>query len=126
MPDSYIQVKHGYAYPSVATDREPLDTDGVQNLRQIRKARGLSQTALAQMVGCSQPTIAKIERGEANPTQDMIERIAAKLEVTPALLFGMPELQSRALSALATMSPERQAAALVVLEAMARGLPAPR
>ena len=38
------------------------------NLPAIRKERGLSQAALAQMVGVSRNTISSIETGQFNPT----------------------------------------------------------
>lgn len=37
-------------------------------LRDARRARGLTQAALAERLGKSQPTIAELERPEANPT----------------------------------------------------------
>ena len=38
------------------------------NLPAIRKEKGLSQAALAQMVGVSRNTISSIETGQFNPT----------------------------------------------------------
>ena len=38
------------------------------NLADIRKNRGLSQTELANMVGVSRNTISSIETGQFNPT----------------------------------------------------------
>jgi|tagenome__1003787_1003787.scaffolds.fasta_scaffold18867135_1 transcriptional regulator with XRE-family HTH domain len=38
-----------------------------RNLRVLRKARGLSQVALAEQSGISRPTIANIERGVSVP-----------------------------------------------------------
>ncbi|MBI4634711.1 MAG: XRE family transcriptional regulator [Candidatus Rokubacteria bacterium] len=40
-----------------------------QDLIQLRKARGLSQVRLAEMVGVTQPAIAKIESGKASNMQ---------------------------------------------------------
>jgi transcriptional regulator with XRE-family HTH domain len=45
-------------------------------VKDIRKKRRLSQTQLADMVGCDQSMISKIEAGTANPTLDLIEGIA--------------------------------------------------
>lgn len=38
------------------------------NLREIRKEKGLSQAELAKMVGVSRNTISSIETGQFNPT----------------------------------------------------------
>ena len=74
---------------------------------------------LAEKVGCSQAMISKIEKGQANPTLDMIEAIAQALDTSPASVFGLPELQQKALNALERIDPDLLPAALVVLEKMA-------
>lgn len=38
------------------------------NLKEIRKEKGLSQTNLAELVGVSRNTISSIETGQFNPT----------------------------------------------------------
>jgi transcriptional regulator with XRE-family HTH domain len=58
------------------------------NLRHYRKAHGLKQHELAERLGVSLATIGKIERGEAAPSFDTIEKIAAALAVPAAALFG--------------------------------------
>jgi transcriptional regulator with XRE-family HTH domain len=90
------------------------------NLRSIRETRGLSQVQLAEMAGVTQGTVSKIERGQMNVTLDKVIAIAHALNVHPATLFDLPELQARAIQAIGAMSQDRQAAALVVLESMAR------
>ena len=45
---------------------------------------------LALMVGVSRQYLIDIENGRANPTVDVLERIAAGLDVQVALLFRMP------------------------------------
>lgn len=88
-------------------------------VKDIRKRRRLSQTQLAEMVGCDQSMISKIEAGTANPTLDLIESIATALKTTPAALFGLPELQQRMVIAISELPADRQVAALTVVEAMA-------
>jgi transcriptional regulator with XRE-family HTH domain len=46
-----------------------------QELAQIRKETGLSQKALANMVGCANSSISKIESGVRMPTPAMLSRI---------------------------------------------------
>jgi transcriptional regulator with XRE-family HTH domain len=46
-------------------------------VRQLRHAAGLSQRALAQRAGTSQPAIARYEQGAATPSWETIERIAS-------------------------------------------------
>jgi len=94
-----------------------LDMD---NLKRIREARRLTQTQLAEAIGANQATISKIERGEGNPTLDVINRIATALHVHPSDLFSRGALEQRALSALQCLNDEgAREAAIIVLESMA-------
>jgi transcriptional regulator with XRE-family HTH domain len=52
-------------------------------LQRRRQAQGLSQFQLANLVGLSLKYIGEIERGQANPSMDVIERIATALEWDP-------------------------------------------
>jgi transcriptional regulator with XRE-family HTH domain len=97
----------------------------MREMVRIRESRGLSQGQLAEMAGCTQATISRLESGKMKPRYELIEAIAAALKVHPGALFTMPELQARVIDALARMPADRQAAALLVLEAMAAGHPAP-
>src|SRR5215470_6609218 len=45
-------------------------------LREMRTAAGLSQRALAERAGTSQPAIARYERGVATPSWETLERLA--------------------------------------------------
>lgn len=119
MPDSYIPVKNKYNRRNFALVAVWPHNVFMKNLRAIRRARGLSQVELAEKVGCSQAMISKIEKGQANPTLDMIEAIAAALDTSPASVFGLPELQQRALNALDRIDPDLLPSALTVLEKLA-------
>jgi transcriptional regulator with XRE-family HTH domain len=56
----------------------------------LREEQGLSQSALARLMGSSQSAVSQIESGERNPSYDTIRQIARALQVTPAHLVGAP------------------------------------
>ena len=57
------------------------------NLWRERKARGLSQRALAQRAGLDRTYVGSVERGERNVSIDNIERLAEALGIELADLF---------------------------------------
>lgn len=63
------------------------------NIKQRRKALGLTQEALAQEAGISSQHLSKIERCACSPTMDTMVRIALSLDTTPAALFEDPDVQ---------------------------------
>ena len=58
-----------------------------QNVRRVRKERGLSQEALADEVGLAVTYVGQIERGARNPTLDVVERFAAVLSTEALILL---------------------------------------
>lgn len=50
-----------------------------KTIRQRRKALKITQPHLAELAGISVNSLYKIERGEANPTLELIEKIAGVL-----------------------------------------------
>jgi transcriptional regulator with XRE-family HTH domain len=58
------------------------------NVRRIRVALGISQERLAFDAGVDRSYLGGMERGEANPTVDILERIAATLGVPMSELFA--------------------------------------
>jgi DNA-binding XRE family transcriptional regulator len=66
--------------------RERLAQDmaelGIDSLATLRLNRGLSQSQLAQMIGTSQPHIAKIEAGSGIPNWATVVKIADVLNVS--------------------------------------------
>lgn len=62
-----------------------------QRIRELRKARGLTQDAVAERAGLNPKYYAGIERQGANITLDSFERIAAALEVPIADFFRFSE-----------------------------------
>ena len=61
----------------------------VQDLRarRHRLERGLSQERLAEAAGLSQRYLSVLERGENSPTLNVIVRLAAALDLSPAELL---------------------------------------
>ena len=120
MPVRNMRVKHEYSCGDVEASLRRGHNVLMKNVRALRLARGLTQVQLAEMAGVNQATVSKAERGELNTTMETITAIANALRVEPVELFDLPELQARALAAISAIGPERRAAALVVLEAMAK------
>lgn len=51
-------------------------------LRQIREARGLSRSALGQLVGVHPSAVSRWERGQRQPSLDTLRHLAAMLRLT--------------------------------------------
>ncbi len=62
--------------------------DLAERLKIKRKKLGLSQTALAEAVGVSQPTIANWESGGHTPRRAALSRIAKALDTDPSWLLS--------------------------------------
>ncbi|MFA7602214.1 MAG: helix-turn-helix transcriptional regulator [Novosphingobium sp.] len=60
------------------------------NLRQMRHAKGLSQEELADRAGVNRNYVGMLEREEHAATVDMLEKIAAILNVDPMEFFRKP------------------------------------
>lgn len=80
----------------------PLDSKNVRKafgrqLRQIRKLRQLTQEELGEGAGISYKYVGEIERGEVNPSLDILIRLAQVLEVSPEelLVFARPNRPKR-------------------------------
>ena len=58
-----------------------------QNIKYYREHLGISQVKLALLCNCGTGTIGGIEAGKANPSLEMLIRIAEALKITPADLF---------------------------------------
>jgi transcriptional regulator with XRE-family HTH domain len=56
-------------------------------VRSIREAAGLSREVAAERAETGANYLGEVERGEKFPTLEMLERIAAALEVSPSALF---------------------------------------
>lgn len=60
------------------------------NIRLLRAARGLTQESLANEAGVAAPYVSSIERGIANPTVEVLERLAKVLECDVGDLLAVP------------------------------------
>lgn len=60
------------------------------NLKQIREARNLSYTQLAELTGVSKSMLRQIEIGESSPTINTLWRIANGLEIPFTTLINPP------------------------------------
>jgi len=58
-----------------------------RNVREMRRAAGLSQEALALEIDIDRTYISGIERGIRNPSLDVIVKIAGRLDTSPGLLL---------------------------------------
>ena len=64
-----------------------LYADEPETLSALRLAAGLSQAQLAERADTHQPYIARLERGQADPSTDMIARLAHALGVNDEQAF---------------------------------------
>lgn len=56
-------------------------------IKEFRKARGLSQEQLAEMIGIEQKHVSRLEVGKSYPTIDRLEKIAGALDVPMGRFF---------------------------------------
>jgi len=68
-----------------------------RQVRQLRKLRQFTQEEVAGRAGISYKYVGQIERGEVNPSLDIVVRLAQVLEVAPAdlLAFAQPNRPKR-------------------------------
>ena len=67
---------------------DPVDIAVGARVRLLRKVRGLSQQALAEVTGVTFQQIQKYERGANRVSASMLSRIAQALDVPISELFG--------------------------------------
>lgn len=63
-------------------------------IRRLRAERGISQEGLAALSGVDRTFMGEIERGEANPSFDVLQRIACGLSVQLSDLIRQYESES--------------------------------
>lgn len=71
--------------------KEPILIKFGQRIRNLRKARGLSQEQLAELTGFHRNYIGMIERGERNPALVNIEVFANAFEMDLSTLLTFEE-----------------------------------
>jgi transcriptional regulator with XRE-family HTH domain len=67
-----------------------------ENLRAYRTARGLSQEALADLLGFHRTYMSGVERGVRNLTLKSVERLAEQLDIDPVDLLQVDSRPSAA------------------------------
>lgn len=72
------------------------------NLREIRKKRGLSQGDIASQLGCSANVYSRYERGERQPSIEMLLDLSRVLDVSVDFLIGNHDVESSSLSSYET------------------------
>ena len=70
-----------------ATSRSATLPELGRNLRRVRTAAGLTQTALAKRSGTARSYVSGLEAGRRNPTALTLQRLATVLGVTPTVFF---------------------------------------
>ncbi|AZK47508.1 helix-turn-helix domain-containing protein [Paenibacillus lentus] len=58
-----------------------------ERIRSFRKARGLTQADLGELVELPQPYVGGIERGERNISLETLQKLMLALHITPSELF---------------------------------------
>lgn len=59
-----------------------------RRVKELRKAKGLSQEALAERMEVHPKYLGSVERGEQNPTLEFLTKLAAALDVELVALFN--------------------------------------
>lgn len=86
-------------------------------IRAVRKAKGLSQEQLGEMVGTNKVQIGRLEKGNRRLTIDWVEKIAKALDCHPMELLGeaipaTTEREKAILQLYRDLSPDQQQAFL--------------
>ncbi len=59
-----------------------------ENIKRLRKERGLTQKKLSELCGIAEPTIRRYEAGTLNPKIETVEKLASALGTTAVDLMG--------------------------------------
>ena len=73
-----------------ATELDSQEAEFAEKLRELMRARGITQSELASRIGCSQPAISQMLKRECRPQKATIVKLASALKVDPRDLW--PEL----------------------------------
>jgi len=71
-----------------------------ENLKKLRKSRGLTQSELGKRVGLSKAVVSKYENALGYPTLDMVITLAAFFGVTMDFLLGVKNQKTADVSGL--------------------------
>ncbi|CAM2998609.1 helix-turn-helix transcriptional regulator [Hathewaya histolytica] len=67
-----------------------------ERIKKLRKEKGLTQEALAQILFIDKSSISKYEKGKHIPENDLMQRIADYFEVSTDYLLGRTDVKKRA------------------------------
>jgi transcriptional regulator with XRE-family HTH domain len=73
----------------------PLALRLAAHLRQIRRARGLTQAQLAELTGLRFRSLQDLEGGRAKPQLEVVDQIAAQLGMDPLALLAPIDAPTR-------------------------------
>lgn len=81
----------------MAADSKNIRRAFGRQLREVRRLRQLTQEELGEKAGISYKYIGEMERGEVNPSLDILVRLARVLEIAPGKLLvpNRPKAQKR-------------------------------
>ena len=71
--------------------RERVRANLARQIKELRSGVGLSQEALAHNAGIDRTYVSQLERGIANPSLEILHRIAAALNVSLSVKFETNE-----------------------------------
>ncbi|PRQ05123.1 helix-turn-helix domain-containing protein [Enhygromyxa salina] len=96
-----------------------------RHIRSCRRARGLTQDALADASGLSPDTIRRLEHGSFSPSLDTLRKLCAGFDILLSTLFESFELGERdgpreLIDALAFITPEEEQALLQFIAVLRR------
>lgn len=78
------------------------------NLRRLRSERGISQERLAADAEVDRAYVSELERKKGNATVDLLDRLAAVIEVPLAEFFQEPEKGAKRPKPLESGRPKRR------------------
>jgi transcriptional regulator with XRE-family HTH domain len=90
-----IAIESADGYFADMADDSAAGANLAANVRRLRDGRGLSQQQMARLAGIPRPTWASLESGAANPTLQILTRVAAALQVSVEELIGPPRTACR-------------------------------
>lgn len=94
----------------------------LENIRRIRKEKGMSQQMVADGAGMHVPTYSRLERGGSNPSLTSIVRIANSLDVPVVELFQSSDIKDRSiaqkLEMIESMSEVNQSVVTILLDSL--------
>ena len=66
-----------------------------QKIKEVRKAKNLTQEKMAEMIGIEPPSLSNIENGKYYPTAENLEKILLALDIEPQELYNFNYYNSK-------------------------------